>query len=157
MVVIVLHGGRGFGVIVSVVIRVIVVGVAGRRRLRFAFGFLAEELAVAQAQDALVHADRVRARDEGVRRQAALLLLQGLGVDDDLALAAEVGRHHLLHQSFQARTLLAQVCRPAQDQAGALSGLGRRRTRVAHGELRDQVVADGHAERREVERRGEAA
>ncbi|MDA4468018.1 hypothetical protein, partial [Escherichia coli] len=59
--------------VVIVVVIVVVCGggiaggqVAGRRWLRRALAFLAQELAVAQAQDALVDADGIAALDEGI-------------------------------------------------------------------------------------------
>src|SRR5690606_27315339 len=93
--------------------------VASRARgpLRRAFAFFAQELAVAQAQDALVHADRIGALEESLRIQAALFLQQGLGVDDDLALAAEVGRQRLAHRGFEFDPGLLLRRRPTQDHA----------------------------------------
>ena len=94
--------------------------VVGRWRLRAAFGFLAEELAVAQAQDALVDADGVGTLEVGVGIQRAPLFQQRLGIDDDLPLAAEIGRHHLLDRGFQVAALHVLCAGQAQDQAGAV-------------------------------------
>jgi len=80
-------------------------GIAGRRRFGPAFAFLAEELAIAQAQDALVHADRIGTLHEFLCRQLATLFDQGFSVDDDLALAAEIRGQSLLDHALHVGAL----------------------------------------------------
>ena len=53
--------------------------------LGMGLGFFAEKLAVAQAQDFLIDADRVRTRKECLVVEFRFLALQGFAVDDDLA------------------------------------------------------------------------
>lgn len=131
--------------------------VGGRRALGRAFALFAQELAVAQPQQALVHADGVGALEVGSRLQARLFLQQRLRVDDDLALAAEVGRQGLLDAGLQAggHGLLRRW--PAQDHAGAAAFLRAGLAGVVHDELGDQVVAGGHAQRLRLQHGGKAA
>src|SRR5690606_34256522 len=88
-------------VVVAVVLVVLLLAFSGSAFVP-ALVLLTHELAVAQAQQALVDADGVRAGDEAVALETAALGDQRLGVDDDLALAAEIGRQRPLHQAFHA-------------------------------------------------------
>ena len=103
-------GGFGFVVLVAVLVQhVLFAAEAGRRgRLGFVFvrravlELLAEEFAVAQAQQLLVDAEAVGVLGELVRLDRRPCRDQRFGVDDDLPLAAEVGRCDLLHRAFEA-------------------------------------------------------
>ncbi|KAG1536006.1 hypothetical protein G6F50_015179 [Rhizopus delemar] len=146
----------GLGTMVVIVIVVVCGGriaggqVAGRRRLRRTLAFLAQELAVTQAQDALVDTDRIAALHEVFGSQAAALPDQGFGIDDDLPLAAEVGRQCLLDAAFQFGTECHLGAGQAQDHAAAAPGLRRGRMVVAHFQLGDHIVAGLRAQRGEV-------
>src|SRR3546814_3849934 len=74
-----------------------------------AFGFLTQKLAIAQAQDALIDADRIGTIDEARLRQPRTLRDQRFSVDDDLALAAEIRRQGGLHNAFQRKIGRAHV------------------------------------------------
>ncbi len=131
--------------------------VAGRRRLWRALAFFAQELAVAQAQDALVDADRITALDEVIGGQAAALADQRFGIDDDLPLAAEIRRQGLLDTPFQLGTERDFGGRQAQDHAAAAPGLRAGGVVVAHFQLGDHIVAGLRAQRGQVEGVGEAS
>ncbi len=122
-----------------------------------AFALFAQELAIAQPQQALVHADGVRALEVGGRIQAGFVLQQRLGVDDDLALAAEIRGQGLLDAGLQPGGLGLLGRRPAQDDAGAAAFLRGGLAGVAHHQLGDQVIAGGHAQRLRLQCGHEAA
>ncbi len=149
-------------VIVLVVMVVVVCGrriaggqVAGRRWLRRTFAFLAQELAVAQAQDALVDTDRIAALHEVLGGQAASLPDQRFGIDDDLPLAAEVRRQGLLDAALELCTERDFGAGQAQDHAAAAPGLRRGCMIVAHLQLGDHIVAGLRAQRRQIQGVGE--
>src|SRR6185436_19636590 len=99
----------------------------GRRGvLRSALELLAEELTVAHAQDLLIDAELVGSPLERLLRKARALADQRLGVDDDLALAAEVRGHRPLYESFHPGRRCRALGWPSQDQARARCDVGLR-------------------------------
>ncbi len=138
-------GAAGVGLVPAVLF------IAGPRDFAALFEFLAEELSVAQAQDLLVDADAVRAREHRVVAEFRLLADQMLGVDDDLALAAEISRHRALDEAFEADAVACAFRRPAQDEACALGRVRLRLAVVADRETHDHIVAARDAERGEIE------
>ncbi|MNS93613.1 hypothetical protein D3C72_1277980 [compost metagenome] len=147
MVMVVVCTGLGPMIVVMVVIvrigrgRIAGGQIAGGRRLRRALAFLAQELAVAQAQDALVDADRIAALDEGIGGYAPAFADQRLGVDDDLPLAAEVRGQGLLDAAFHFGAKHRLGAGQAQDHAAAAADLCCRCVVVAHFQLGDHIVA----------------
>src|SRR3546814_11010117 len=65
-----------------------------------AFGFLTQKLAIAQAQDALIDADRIGTIDEARFCQLRALGDPRFGVAADLAPAAEIRRQGGVHHDF---------------------------------------------------------
>jgi hypothetical protein len=119
---------------------------------RVAFGFFAEKLAIAQAQDLLIDADRVGAREEFRVVERRLVGKQRFGVDDDLALAAEIRGHGFLRDAVEAAAVLRRIRRPAQDQARASRDIRFRHAIVGDDESHDDFVALGERQRAEIER-----
>ncbi|MNL75583.1 hypothetical protein D3C87_2014120 [compost metagenome] len=78
--------------------------VAGRQFGR-PLAVAAQELAVAAPKNFLIAADDVGARQIAVGVQTPPLRQQGLGVDDDLALAAEIGGQGGVDHALEARAL----------------------------------------------------
>ena len=76
---------------------------------------------------------------------------QCFAIDDDLALAAEVGGQCLLHRTFEARALGGVLRRPAQDVARAVGRLRAGRAVVGYRELHHEVAAGRQAERVQIE------
>ena len=124
-----------------------------RRRFR-SFGFFAEELSVTQAQNALIDTDGVGADFELFPAGFLLFRQQLFGIDDDLALAAEVGRHHFFQHAFDAAGLIGILDRPAQDIRGADRTVGLWPTPISNAELHNQIIAGLHAERCQIQCRG---
>ncbi len=143
MVMRVVRAGLGAMVVIVVVVaggrRIAGGQVAGRRWLRCTFAFLAQELAVAQAQDALVDTDRIAALHEVLVGQAASLPDQRFGIDDDLPLAAEIRRQGLLDAALELCT--ERDFGAGQAHTAAAPGLRRGRVIVAHLQLGDHIVA----------------
>ena len=117
----------------------------------------AQELAVAQALPLLVGPKRVGTGQEALSGQARAVLQELLCVDDDLALAAQIGRQHLLDRRVQPLADRLRRRGPAQDQAGAGRGLGRGGAVVGSHQLSHQVTALLEAQAGEIQRGGENA
>jgi hypothetical protein len=149
--------GRGTGrrravvVAVSVGMRGAVAGREFGRPLLLA----AEELGVTAAQDLLIAADDGGAGQIGVRVKAPALGDQALGVDDDLALAAEIGRQGGVHHPLQTRALGLLRRGPAQDQTGTADDLRTGRARIRDYQLDHHVAAGPKAHGGEIKRRRE--
>ena len=122
------------------------------RQTRAFLGLLAHELAVAQAQHALVDTEGIGAAGELRRRQCRLLLQQRLGIDDDLPLAAEIRGQHVAGEGVQPVHVGRRRGRPAQDQARAPAALGTRRAVVPHLQADYQVFPLLQAKRERIER-----
>ena len=112
---------------------------------------LTKELSVAQTQDFLVNANRVRAGQKAIISQLRSLVDQRLGVDDDLALTTEIGRQNFLHNAINTFAFATEIDRPAQDVGGAACFVGFRLSIVGDDQAHDQIVALGKTQGTQIQ------
>ena len=113
------------------ILMIVVLGARGCFCSAAGFEFFAQELSVAQTQDFLIHTDTVRAVQHRGFVELRLLCNQCFAVNDDLTLAAEIGRQRVLDDAFHRGGFSRRLCRPAQDEAGTAGGVRCRSSVVA--------------------------
>ncbi len=106
-------------------------------------GFFTEKFAVTQTQDGLIFGYGLCALPEGFRIQRRALTDQLFGIENDLALTAELCRQSARRQGRAFNTGLLR-CRPAQDHGARTALLRQRCTVVARRDVEIQFITRFH-------------